>query len=139
MSSQGQLEVKGLWTTNVKYRGISLHEQTKGPGPLLKAMKVLIAEVKLRNLRNILIRMTPSWKHANATNAAVVRDLVMPPINNIAQEIAKGWGGRDTLVHTALREFVGEGKLPDESFIEKIVSNIKILLFAGHDTTAQTV
>ncbi|OJD18441.1 hypothetical protein AJ78_01561 [Emergomyces pasteurianus Ep9510] len=115
---------------------LRLHEQTTGPGPLFNALRSLIARVKLKNIWNRLERLTPGFKRAVSQDAAIIRDILLPHIqsrfNNLDSKNQK------TVIDLAIKELKEKGQQPTPEFINIILANIKLFLFAGHDTTAQT-
>ncbi|KFY65567.1 hypothetical protein V496_02510 [Pseudogymnoascus sp. VKM F-4515 (FW-2607)] len=62
---------------------LHLHEQTSGPGPLLKALRNLIPLIKLNNIKNRLERLTPGFKRVRSCLLAMTTRLkpsILPEI-----------------------------------------------------------
>ncbi|KAI0890248.1 sterigmatocystin biosynthesis P450 monooxygenase StcS [Annulohypoxylon maeteangense] len=117
--------------------GFRAQEQTNGPSPLLEAFRNLIGYSKTRNLKNMLERLLPSYRRKVARNSKVIRDILMPKILNDLNPSKVGHQKR--VIDFAMQNVIN-GKEPFTSqFIDVLVSNIKVFLFAGHDTTAQTI
>ncbi|KAM5448689.1 hypothetical protein MaudCBS49596_005195 [Microsporum audouinii] len=117
---------------------IHLNEQTSGPGPLLKSMRNLIALVKLKNIKNRLERLTPGFKRVVSQNAATIRNILLPQIELRFSE-ALDSKNQKTVIDLAIKQLKESGEQPTPELMNIIVANLKAFLFAGHDTTAQTI
>ncbi|KAF7534335.1 hypothetical protein G7054_g6319 [Neopestalotiopsis clavispora] len=118
--------------------GLRLHEQTQGPGPLLVALRNLIACLKLDSLKNRIERMTPSFRRKVFQNGEVIREILQPEVKARIQESHKAVD-RKTVVDLAVKEMSNEESTQSGNFFEEVIANLKIFLFAGHETTAQTL
>ncbi|KAI0150014.1 sterigmatocystin biosynthesis P450 monooxygenase StcS [Hypoxylon sp. NC0597] len=117
--------------------GIRSKEQTEGPSLLLQALRNLIRHTKTRNLTNMIKRLRPSYKRDVARNSKIIRDILMP-------ELLKCLKGADdtrhnTVVDFAIKDVTNEKETPNSEFMDTLIATIKGFLFAGHDTTAQTI
>ncbi|PGH36697.1 hypothetical protein GX50_00357 [[Emmonsia] crescens] len=117
---------------------LHLHEQTTGPGPLLGALRNLIACVKLKNIKNRLERLSPGFKSVVSHNAATMRDILLPEIQLRFSDTLDS-KNQKTVLDFAIKDLKESGQQPTPEFINIIVANLKMFLFAGHDTTAQTI
>ncbi|EGC46563.1 sterigmatocystin biosynthesis P450 monooxygenase StcS [Histoplasma capsulatum var. duboisii H88] len=114
------------------------HEQTAGPGPLLNALRNLISRVKLKNVKTRLERLTPEFKSFVSQNAATMRDTLLPQIQSRFSDTLDS-KNQKTVIDLAIKDFKNSGQQPTPEFINILISNLKAFLFAGHDTTAQTI
>ncbi|EFR05550.1 VerA protein [Nannizzia gypsea CBS 118893] len=117
---------------------LQIHEQERGPGPLLTALRSLIPLVKLKNIKNRLERLTPAFKHVVSQNAAVMRNILLPQIESRFQETLNS-NNQKTVIDLAIKDLKESGQEPTAELMNVIVANLKAFLFAGHDTTAQTI
>ena len=102
-------------------------------------MRYLMAQVKPKTLVTRATRMMPKWRTDVAYHQKVLQELIRPQIKAIHGEVASGSSSsRKTIMHHPFREFK-DGSKPSEQYIDHLVANTEILLFAGHDTTAQTL
>lgn len=93
------------------------------------------------SLWNRLERLFPHYRKAVSRNGKVLHDALSA---QIGRAILSKTNGQRTIVDLALREFQNEfcgdrNLRPSSNFIETVVSQIKFFLFAGHNTTAQTM
>ncbi|KAK0631291.1 cytochrome P450 [Immersiella caudata] len=124
-----------------------LHEQTRdpsNPSPMKRAMveqlSLLIFEYNIKNLPQILspIRQWKIWR-----NNHIMRDFLMPSIRDRLEPSPDRKPGK-TIVDLALQAFVSENNKtemnvpakPDKLFIDTVLAQLKLFIFAGHDTTA---
>ncbi|KAK8078731.1 hypothetical protein PG994_002538 [Apiospora phragmitis] len=116
----------------------SFEQSNNTPGPMLLALRTLISYAKFNSLPNRLERLTPKYKRNIDHNAKIMEDILRP---QIASRLAASDTTRDqkTIIDMAIREVKNSGQTPSSDFIDVVVSNIKTFLFAGHDTTAQTL
>ncbi|KDB28107.1 hypothetical protein H109_00127 [Trichophyton interdigitale MR816] len=117
---------------------LHLNEQTSGPGPLLKALRNLITRVKLKNIKNQLERYTPGFRHDVSQNAATMRNILLPQIQSRFNESSSS-KNQKTVIDLAIKDLKESGYQPTPRLMNIIVANLKVFLFAGHDTTAQTL
>ncbi|KAI1849373.1 hypothetical protein JX266_004868 [Neoarthrinium moseri] len=144
-----QLEEK---TTNLTFDVIAratidtrLHEQTRKTGSPLKTALLDQAEQmgKAANAsRGIIHAFTPWASSSIGMNNKAMYDFFMPKVQD---RLASGSQSsrKRTIVDLALKHFDeedGQGTLPpDAEFLDKLLSNLKAFVFAGHDTTATTI
>ncbi|KAI1367951.1 cytochrome P450 [Xylaria arbuscula] len=121
--------------------GLRLHEQTSGPGPLFQSLSNVIPLVKMDTLWNRAERLLPKYRKTVSVNSKIMRDTLLPQIEKSA--VVKGEDA-DTIIDLALKDLYGQSHdakstslTPD--LIDIIISQIKFFLFAGHNTTAQTI
>ncbi|PGH05785.1 hypothetical protein GX51_02756 [Blastomyces parvus] len=117
---------------------LHIHEQTAGPGPLLTSLRNLISRVKLKNIKTRLERLTPEYKRFVSHNAATMRDILLPQIQSRFSDTLES-KNQKTVIDLAIKDFKKHGQQPTPEFMEITLSNLKAFLFAGHDTTAQTI
>ncbi|KAI1500515.1 sterigmatocystin biosynthesis P450 monooxygenase StcS [Biscogniauxia marginata] len=118
--------------------GLRIHEQTSGPEPILVALRSLIACCKFNNIKNRLERLTPTFNRVVSRNTKIIRDFLYPQI--VARLSASTTSdSQKTVVDLAIKEVKEENQRPNTEFIDSVIANLKIFLFAGHDTTAQTL
>ncbi|RYP10382.1 hypothetical protein DL764_000716 [Monosporascus ibericus] len=118
--------------------GLRIHEQTSGPEPVLVALRTLISCCKFNSIRNRLERLTPGFKRVVSHNTNVIRDLLYPQVISRLSSSSKSIDPK-TVVDLAINEVKESNLHPDTGFIDSVIANLKIFLFAGHDTTAQTL
>ncbi|OJD20085.1 hypothetical protein ACJ73_08584 [Blastomyces percursus] len=117
---------------------LHLHEQTTGPGPLLMALRNLISHVKLKNIKTSLERLTPGYKRFVSQNAATMRDTLLPHVQLRFSDAFES-KNQKTVIDLAIKDFKERRQQPTAEFMSSIISNLKVFLFAGHDTTAQSI
>lgn len=108
------------------------------PGTLLTAFHNLMKYTKTRNAINIIKRLSPQYRRDVAYNTAVIRNVLEPKILerlNSADDIAS----QQTIVDFALRHVKASNAHPSAEFMDILIATIKAVLFAAHDTTAQTM
>ncbi|KAI8959967.1 cytochrome P450 [Daldinia sp. FL1419] len=119
---------------------LQLYEQTKGPGPLFQALSNLIPYSKVDSLWNRVERLLPKYRKTVFENRKVLHDTLL---KQIEQNILSNTKGHKTIVDLALQEWQSESNnqdnRPSPQFIETVISQINFFLFAGHNTTAQTI
>ena len=82
--------------------------------------------------------MTPSFRRKVFQNGEVIRDILQPEVEARIQESNKAVD-RKTVVDLAVKEMSNEESTQSGNFFEEVIANLKIFLFAGHETTAQTL
>ncbi|KAJ0353856.1 hypothetical protein COL154_002790 [Colletotrichum chrysophilum] len=122
--------------------GIELHEQTDGPSKLKVALMDQIAQCRLRfSIIDKIWSVDPVRQWRIARNKAALRDELYQPIMRCLER--KGDGESKTLVDQAMKPLKGliaeKALPPDEGFIESVMAQLKIFMFAGHDTTATVI
>ncbi|KAK8123985.1 Cytochrome P450 monooxygenase aflN [Apiospora kogelbergensis] len=111
---------------------------TNTPGPMLLALRALISYAKFNSLPNRLERLTPKYKRVIGHNSKIMADVLLPQIvTRLAASDAPR--SQKTIIDMAIQEVKNSGQSPSSDFIDIVASNIKMFLFAGHDTTAQTL
>ncbi|KAH8883472.1 cytochrome P450 4V3 [Thozetella sp. PMI_491] len=130
--------------------GIRLHEQTNGPTPFKAA---LLDQLNLcmfdRNIFTAWSWINPMRQISIWRNNKIMKDFIM---QHIRARIDGSAGpeaqdqGATTVIDLALKSVWQESQLsktPDVSLdpeiIDTVISNVKIFLFAGHDTTATAI
>ncbi|KAI0521216.1 cytochrome P450 [Xylaria bambusicola] len=121
--------------------GLRLHEQTSGPGPLFQALSNVIPLVKMDTLWNRAERLLPKYRKITSVNGKIMRDALLPQIERSAQSHGDDAG---TIVDLALKDLQvksngGKTTQLTPDLVDTIISQIKFFLFAGHNTTAQTI
>ncbi|KAI0126029.1 cytochrome P450 [Xylariales sp. AK1849] len=121
--------------------GARVHAQEKPPKflqAMLNQVSLLYFDLDLRKVLNPL-RPIRHWLY-NRT----FRDAMMPYVKHTVQNYEKIEGPK-TVLNLAVKSYVNEvqdfsarGNIPPD-FLDKVVSHIKMFLFAGHDTTATTL
>ncbi|KAJ5019746.1 hypothetical protein K4K57_010413 [Colletotrichum sp. SAR 10_99] len=122
--------------------GIELHEQTDGPSKLKVALMDQIAQCRLRfSIIDKIWSVDPIRQWRITRNKAALRDELYQPIMRCLER--KGDGESKTLVDQAMKPLKGliaeKALPPDEGFIESVMAQLKIFMFAGHDTTATVI
>ncbi|KAI0099195.1 cytochrome P450 [Nemania sp. FL0031] len=125
---------------------LRVNEQTSGPGPMLKAIRQLITHVKGENIKSRLERLMPGYRRDVSRNTAIIDGILRPHIQSrFGSEAADA--NRRTVIDLALGQFrlESKGDAGDESpppppeFINTVISQLKLFIFAGHDTTSQAM
>ncbi|KAK0649272.1 cytochrome P450, partial [Cercophora newfieldiana] len=128
---------------------VRLHEQTRGPGPLQRALSDQISQgVFESNIWTLPRRLSPIrwWKIKR--NTKVIRDILLPSIYSrleSAVAAAEPSSKSKTIVDLAFREFLQEDPAQttqlkvDDAFINIVLAQVKGFIFAGHETTALTI
>ncbi|OAX78791.1 hypothetical protein ACJ72_06897 [Emergomyces africanus] len=109
-----------------------------GPGPLLTALRNLISRVRLKNIKTLLVRLTPEFKRFVSHNSATMRNILLPQIQTRFSDNLES-KNQKTVIDLAIKDFKKRGQQLTPEFIDITISNLKMFLFAGHDTTAQTI
>ncbi|KAI2603772.1 cytochrome P450 [Hypoxylon sp. NC1633] len=119
---------------------LHVREQTRGPTPILKALRALISHVKGPTIWSELERWTPSYRRDVDRNSKTLRDSLLPQIQSRLQPDASS---EKTVIDLAVKEYKNEygneNMLPGPDFIDTVISQLKLFMFAGHDTTAQAI
>ncbi|KAI0198822.1 cytochrome P450 [Astrocystis sublimbata] len=129
----------------------ALHEQTEGPGPILKAMRQLLTHVKAPNLWTKLERFGPDYRRDVAMQNNIIREQLLPQINAQLAHTDPYENSQKhsrTVISLALSEVrkdsetnsqQGEHIRPNPDFIDIVESQLRLFISAGHDTTAQAI
>ncbi|KAI1176928.1 cytochrome P450 [Nemania sp. FL0916] len=118
--------------------GLHTKEQTEGPSPVFHAFRHLITHIKLENLWNKLARLRPSYRQDVAANTKVLNDVLLPEIKSRLG--AKGSRSKtviDLAVRQSREEAVEKPLEQSGDFIDVALSQLKLFMLAGHDTTGQ--
>jgi cytochrome P450 len=134
--------------------GIRLDEQTRAPGPLRRALLDQLThclfDYNILTLGKILSPIR-QWKMAR--NTRVMRQFLRPHVIRKLQGSGSARTGHDsptegtTIVDFAVKEWNEEAALKegpyskrrDGEFIDIVIAQLKLFLFAGHDTTATSI
>ncbi|KAK8079740.1 Cytochrome P450 monooxygenase aflN [Apiospora hydei] len=116
---------------------VKLGEQlVDGPGPFRDALQTQILQMKPRSLLN------RGWKN-HRTMAELLKPKVQARI--AAMGNTKTVHDDKTVIDLVFKRYQencarkGEPVTPDKLFVETIMSNLKVFIFAGHDTTSSTI
>ncbi|KAI2632597.1 cytochrome P450 [Hypomontagnella submonticulosa] len=123
-----------------------LHEQSRESDSPLKG--ALMDQLRLmgivRNVaRGILIGRSPWQNTSVARNNRTIHDILFPQIQKKLKSRVYD-GQKKTVIDLAIKHFQEDDQKipklqPDTMFIDRLIANLKILLFAGHDTTAAAI
>ncbi|KAJ8123566.1 hypothetical protein O1611_g9556 [Lasiodiplodia mahajangana] len=127
-------------------RDLRVNEQTSGPGPILKAIRQLITHVKGENIKTKLERMMPRYRRDVSLNTAIIDGILRPHIQSRFGSEAAGTN-RKTVIDLALGQLGPESRVdagnkpspPSPEFVDTVISQLKLFIFAGHDTTSQAM
>ncbi|KAK5634252.1 hypothetical protein RRF57_009966 [Xylaria bambusicola] len=130
---------------------IAFHEQTEGPGPILKAMRQLLTHVKSPNLWTKLERLDPSYRRDVAMQNGIIRRQLLPQIESQlvhTDSCENSSNNSKTVLSLALSKFRKENQItsqqgkntkPSLEFIDIVESQLRLFISAGHDRTAQAI
>ncbi|KXH62000.1 cytochrome P450 4V3 [Colletotrichum salicis] len=114
---------------------IELHEQTNGPSRFRSALMDQIARCILHfNIITVWKWYSPWRLAAIKENRETMYSELLPSIERSLQSTKKK-DGLKTIIDLALKPISGVVDV-DRLFLETVVSQLKIFMFAGHDTTA---
>ncbi|KAF7523612.1 hypothetical protein G7054_g11706 [Neopestalotiopsis clavispora] len=121
--------------------GMRLKEQTNGPTPFFEAFRQLITHVKGPSLWNELERLTPAYKRQVASDTKVLDDVLSRHIKECLEDHSDS---PKTAIDFALKDYPGSKVKGDigpssERYNEIILSQLKLFILAGHNTTAQAI
>ncbi|KAK1593451.1 cytochrome P450 4V3 [Colletotrichum navitas] len=124
---------------------IELNEQTTGPSRFKKHFADQITRfITSRNIVTTWKSYSPWRLAAIAHNAHVMRSELLPSIERcLSEEKTKKSSGK-TIIDLALKPIKSaahEEKAPvtDQLFVDTVISQLKLFMFAGYDTTATTL
>ena len=129
-------------------RDVKLGEQlVDGPGPFRDALQTQILEMRPRTPWNRLRSCSPILIYRAWRNHNTMSELLMPKVQaRIAAMGSKGTTYDDkTVIDLVFKRYQencerkGEPLKPDKAFVDTIISNLKVFIFAGHDTTSSTI
>ncbi|KAI1817008.1 vera protein [Poronia punctata] len=129
--------------------GMRLNEQQRAEAsPLKKAFMGLIQVCNsgANAARALPLGRMPWHKAAARRNNAAVREVLLPLIQKKLQEADSNSSNSNvkTIVDLAIK-YVDQDdpnatrEKPNAEFVDRLISNLKAFLFAGHDTTATTI
>ncbi|KAI1636114.1 vera protein [Biscogniauxia mediterranea] len=123
-----------------------LNEQTATTSSPLKV--ALMDQLRLLGTRTSVKNWLPtgylSWRAAINRNNKVIRDILMPLIQDKLQSDSNA-SQKKTTVDLAIRYVdkddpsASRRQAPSPEFIDHLIANLKVFLFAGHDTTSSTI
>ncbi|KAI1489959.1 cytochrome P450 4V3 [Biscogniauxia mediterranea] len=125
-----------------------LNEQTATTSSPLKV--ALMDQLRLLGTRTSVKNWLPtgylSWRAAINRNNKVIRDVLMPLIQDKLQSDSSNASQKKTTVDLAIRYVdkddrtsASSRQAPSPEFIDHLIANLKVFLFAGHDTTSSTI
>ncbi|TFB07670.1 P450 monooxygenase AflN [Trichoderma ghanense] len=121
-----------------------LHEQSNPQGSPLK--QALISQIRLMSkvlgLNHILgIKRWPWDSLTRARNNEALRKSLLGSVQGVIKSPADAITEKKTILNIALGRTLAEtGRAtPDGDEMEAILANLKLFLFAGHDTTSSTI
>ncbi|KAK2043438.1 cytochrome P450 4V3 [Colletotrichum somersetense] len=125
---------------------IELNEQTAGPSRFKKHFMDQISLFLVgKNIVNIWKWYNPWRLSAIAHNARVMRSELLPSIERCLRENETKKSSGRTIINLALKPVltsaVDEERAPvtDQLFVDTVISQLKLFMFAGYDTTATTL
>ncbi|CAJ2509202.1 Uu.00g142280.m01.CDS01 [Anthostomella pinea] len=126
--------------------GMRLHEQRRqSESPLKAAMRdqIRIMGMTANAARAIPLGRMPWHKAAILRNNRIMREALMPHIEKRIQTDANAVQTK-TVVDLAIKyvdkdDPAASREKPNPEFLDRLVANLKVFLFAGHDTTASTI
>ncbi|KAH8674081.1 sterigmatocystin biosynthesis P450 monooxygenase StcS [Xylariales sp. PMI_506] len=124
------------------------HEQTSGPGELRQALREEMKTLRFPNLRSRLQRMMWSFRRNAARNSKITRDILIPQIRSRLHS-SGDISSQKTVVDLAIKEMRRESgkddhnglnlEIIDKDFMDTIIAQVKVFMFAGHETTALAI
>ncbi|KAL2280938.1 hypothetical protein FJTKL_12243 [Diaporthe vaccinii] len=119
---------------------VRLHEQTRASDSSLKS--ALLDQLRLMGIVSNPAKAL--WHRASvARNNRTMREFLLPQIQRKLESTSENTQ-KKTIVDLAIKhvgtdEPNASKKQPSAEFVDRLVANLKIFLFAGHDTTASTI
>jgi cytochrome P450 len=99
----------------------------------------LRGQIKLLYFNLDLIKqLNPMLGYKHRKYNQILKEAITPLIEDAYASYAKA-DGPQTIIGLAVKPFVEKGISIPPDFIDKIVKNIKMFLFAGHETTSTTI
>ncbi|KAK7998204.1 hypothetical protein PG989_006244 [Apiospora arundinis] len=126
---------------------LDTNEQREGPTPVQTSLRTLVRDHTIfKTIWTLPKRLNPLW-HLEAWRCnRTIRGVLMP---RIQEQIGSGEQAttRKTVVQLATKELSNESasatsssnKIDRKQYAEDVLSNMKVFLVAGHDTTATTI
>ena len=121
------------------------HEQTKGPTQLKLVLNDQIENVKFMNLFNRIERLLSPFFWRNVYhNDQVFRKLFIPKIKSKINAPSTV-NDTKTIMDLSLQAFLDDGskkwssEVNKDDMLETVYSQVKVMMFAGHETTAQSL
>ncbi|KAK7956990.1 uncharacterized protein PG986_006212 [Apiospora aurea] len=127
---------------------VKLGEQlVDGPGPFRDALQTQILQMKPRSLLNRFLSLNPLVHIRGWQNHRTMAELLKPKVQAriAAMGDTKTIHDDKTVIDLVFKRYQencarkGEPVTPDKLFVETIMSNLKVFIFAGHDTTSSTI
>lgn len=125
---------------------IRLHEQTSESGSILK--RALLDQLHLMGMmanaaRGHIVGRLPWHNAAVKRNTRSIRDYLLPQIQKKLESDTENTQ-KKTIIDLAIKhirtdEPNASKQGPTSDFVDRLIANLKIFLFAGHDTTASTI
>ncbi|KAK8010458.1 hypothetical protein PG990_009423 [Apiospora arundinis] len=128
---------------------VKLGEQlVDGPGPFRDALQTQILEMRPKTLLNRIRSLNPALYYKSWKNHHTMAELLKPKVQ--ARIEAMGSSSTKinedkTVIELVFKRYQdncarkGEPLTPDKLFVDTIMSNLKVFIFAGHDTTSTTI
>ena len=139
--------IHGTITNNdrLNNRDMQWHEQTKGPTQLKLVLNDQIENVKFMNLFNRIERLLSPFFWRNVYhNDQVFRKLFIPKIKSKINAPSTV-NDTKTIMDLSLQAFLDDGskkwssEVNKDDMLETVYSQVKVMMFAGHETTAQSL
>ena len=129
----------------MKSRDLRLNDQTSGPSDLSKSL--------LRQLNNCYFYFNPlRWadpfrRMSIRENTRIMRDFMLPRIlQRLNPEFLANKTNVKSVIDLAIKEYQKEiatskidPRKPGEGFINSVIAQLKLFMFAGHDSTATSI
>lgn len=127
---------------------MKLGEQlSDGPGPFRDALQTQILQMREKSLLNRFKKLNPLVHLTKWKNHQTMGKLLKPKVQAriAAMENSNAIHDDKTVIDLVFKRYQencarkGEPVTPDKLFVETIMSNLKVFIFAGHDTTSSTI
>lgn len=132
------MDVIGRFILNTR-----VHAQTNPHVPLKTALQDTIPRmIFYLNILNFLSHINPYNQLCLWLNNRTMNTLLLPLVHaRIASTLSKSTNPaeKNHFLSLTVRSLQQEGAVPDATFMATVLGQIKIILFAGHDTTASTI
>ncbi|KAI1262859.1 cytochrome P450 [Xylariaceae sp. FL1019] len=125
---------------------LRVHEQTEGPGVLLKAMRQLNTYVNSESIKTRIQRIMPAYRRDLVANTGIIDNILRPYVLSRANADM-----HSTKTKSVIDLALGEIRLqsgndgedvssqPSQDLVDIVISQLKLFLLAGHHTTAQAI
>ncbi|KAM0327112.1 hypothetical protein ACHAQA_006240 [Verticillium albo-atrum] len=125
---------------------ISLNEQREGPSALKTALVDQLALCMFDyNIFTLPKMLSPRRHIAMARNTAAMRGALLPAVQRSLYPERARETSTKTIVDLAVKAYTEEtpdgttAPVPDAAFVDSVLAQLKIFIFAGHDTTATAI